>query len=247
MPRPRILIPEPTSHDPEYNQRGWHQYAEAVEQAGGTPIAVPLHATQEEQARVIASAQGVLLPGSHADVNPEKWNEPLDSHSAPADPLREAADELLLQDAFNLQKPIFGICYGMQSMNVWRGGSLIQHLETAVDHTPGRHIAEAHPVSIVPGSRLASLVEGAQPGISPLWVNSSHHQAVARIGDQLQPVATSAVDGTIEAIEGAGPFVVGVQWHPERTFDSSPLSRELFRAFVKAAAAWRPQPNGAGE
>jgi putative glutamine amidotransferase len=247
MSKPRILIPEPTSHDPEYNQRGWHQYAEAVEQAGGIPVPVPLHATQEEQARVIASAQGVLLPGSHADVNPEKWNEPLDPRSAPADPLREAADELLLQDAFNLQKPIFGICYGMQSMNVWRGGSLIQHLETAVDHTPGRHIAEAHPVSIVPGSRLASLAEGAQPGISPLWVNSSHHQAVARIGDQLQPVAVSAVDGTVEAIEGAGPFVVGVQWHPERTFDSSPLSRELFRAFIKAAAAWKPQPNGTGE
>jgi putative glutamine amidotransferase len=247
MSRPRILIPEPTSHDPEYNQRGWHQYAEAVEQAGGIPVPVSLHSTQEEQARIIASAQGVLLPGSHADVNPEKWNEPLDSRSAPADPLREAADELLLQDAFNLQKPIFGICYGMQSMNVWRGGSLIQHLETAVDHTPGRHIAEAHPVAIIPGSHLASLVEGAQPGISPLWVNSSHHQALARIGDQLQPVATSAVDGTIEAIEGPGPFVIGVQWHPERTFDSSPLSRELFRAFIEAAAAWKPQPNGTGE
>jgi putative glutamine amidotransferase len=247
MPKPRILIPEPTSHDPEYNQRGWHQYAEAVEQAGGIPVPVSLHATQEEQARVIANAQGVLLPGSHADVNPEKWNEPLDSRSAPADPLREAADELLLQDAFNLQKPIFGICYGMQSMNVWRGGSLIQHLETAVDHTPGRHIAEAHPVAIVPGSHLASLVEEAQPGISPVWVNSSHHQAVARIGDQLQPVAVSAVDGTVEAIEGAGPFVVGVQWHPERTFDSSALSRELFRAFIKAAAAWKPQPNGTRE
>ncbi len=247
MSKPRILIPEPTSHDPEYNQRGWHQYAEAVEQAGGVPVPVSLHATQEEQAKAIASAQGVLLPGSHADVNPEKWNEPLDPRSAPADPLREAADELLLQDAFNLQKPIFGICYGMQSMNVWRGGSLIQHLETAVNHTPGRHIAEAHSVAVAPGSRLANLVEAAQPAIQQLWVNSSHHQALARIGDQLQPVATSAIDGTIEAIEGPGTFVVGVQWHPERTFDSSPLSRELFRAFVEAAAAWKPQPNGTGE
>src|SRR4030081_2809229 len=143
MPKPRILIPEPTSHDPEYNQRGWHQYAEAVEQAGGIPVPVSLHATQEGQARGIANAPSVLLSGRPADVNPEKWTEPLDPRSAPADPLREAADELLLQDAFNLQKPIFGICYGMQSMNVWRGGSLIQHLETAVDHTPGRHIAEA--------------------------------------------------------------------------------------------------------
>src|ERR1700710_2304166 len=110
MPKPRILIPEPTSHDPEYNQRGWAQYAAAVEQAGGIPVRIPLHASQEEQAQLIASAQAILLPGSHADVNPEKFGEPLDPNSAPADPLREAADELLLQDAFNLQKPILGIC-----------------------------------------------------------------------------------------------------------------------------------------
>jgi putative glutamine amidotransferase len=211
---------------------------------------VPLHASQEEQAQLIAGAQGVLLPGSHADVNPEKWNEALDPRSTPADPLREAADELLLQDAFNLQKPIFGICYGMQSMNVWRGGSLVQHLETAVNHTPGRHIAEAHPVALAPGSLLAGLAATAQPTEAPVLVNSSHHQAVSRIGDQLHPVAVSPLDGTVEALEATeatsrAPFVLGVQWHPERTYASSPLSRELFRAFVEAAAAWKPQLNGA--
>ena len=72
MSKPLILIPEPTSTDPEYNQRGWPQYAAAVEQAGGIPVPVSLHATQEEQAQLIAGAQAVLLPGSHADVNPEK-------------------------------------------------------------------------------------------------------------------------------------------------------------------------------
>jgi putative glutamine amidotransferase len=246
MSKPRILIPEPTSNDPEYNQRGWRQYADAVEQAGGEPVAVPLHATQEEQAQLIAGAQGVLLPGSHADINPEKWNEPVNANSAPADPLREAADELLLQDAFNLQKPVFGICYGMQSMNVWRGGSLIQHLETDVNHTPGRHIAEAHPIVVTPGSYLEELVETAQSAMSPVLVNSSHHQAVAHVGDHLRPVALSPLDGTVEAVEGAkgAPFVLGVQWHPERTFDTSPLSRQLFRAFVDAAASWKPQSNG---
>jgi putative glutamine amidotransferase len=249
MSKPRILIPEPTSTDPEYNQRGWQQYAAAVEQAGGIPVPVPLHASQEEQARLIAAAQGVLLPGSHADVNPEKFGEPLDPRSAPADPLREAADELLLQDAFNLQKPIFGICYGMQSMNVWRGGSLVQHLETAVNHTPGRTIAEAHPVAVTPGSLLGDLVATAQLTEAPVLVNSSHHQAVSRVGDQLHPVAISPLDGTVEAVEAAkalsgAPFVLGVQWHPERTYESSRLSRELFRAFVEAASAWKPQPNG---
>jgi putative glutamine amidotransferase len=249
MSKPRILIPEPTSTDSEYNQRGWSQYAAAVEQAGGIPVPVPLHASQEEQARLIADAQGVLLPGSHADVNPEKFGEPLDPHSTPADPLREAADELLLQDAFNLQKPIFGICYGMQSMNVWRGGSLVQHLETPVNHTPGRHIAEAHQVALAPGSLLADLAAMAQPAEAPVFVNSSHHQAVARVGDQLHPVAISPVDGTVEALEATeagvdAPFVLGVQWHPERTYASSPLSRELFRAFVEAAAGWKSKPNG---
>jgi putative glutamine amidotransferase len=246
MSKPRILIPEPTSNDSEYNQRGWTQYAAAVEQAGGIPVAVPLHASQEEQAQLIADAQGVLLPGSHADVNPEKWNETVHPQAAPADPLREAADELLLQDAFNMQKPVFGICYGMQSMNVWRGGSLIQHLETPVNHTPGRHIAEAHPVAVIPGTRLSGLIQAAQSAISPVLVNSSHHQAVARVGDQLQAAAISPLDGTVEAVEGteSAPFVLGVQWHPERTMETSPLSRELFRAFIEAAAGWTPLPNG---
>ena len=245
MPQPRILIPEPTSNDPDYNQRGWQQYAAAVEQAGGIPVAVPLHASQEQQARLIAGAQGVLLPGSHADVNPEKWNEPLDPKSAPADPLREAADELLLQDAFNLRKPIFGICYGMQSMNVWCGGSLVQHLETPVNHTPGRHIAEAHQVAITPGTLLAELVETAQSAISPVMVNSSHHQAIYKVGAPLAPVAVSPLDGVVEAVEGAEghSFVLGVQWHPERTYDSSPLSRQMFQAFIEAASAWKPQSN----
>ena len=245
MTQPRILIPDPTSNDAEYNQRGWQQYAAAVEQAGGIPVAVPLHATQEEQARLIAGAQGVLLPGSHADVNPEKWNEPLNPKSAPADPLREAADELLIQDAFNLRKPIFGICYGMQSMNVWCGGSLVQHLETPVNHTPGRHIAEAHQIAVTPGTLLADLVETAQSAISPVMVNSSHHQAIRQVGAPLAPAAISPLDGVVEAVEGPerGSFVLGVQWHPERTYDSSPLSRQLFQAFVEAASAWKPQPN----
>ena len=246
MPKPRILIPEPTSHDAEYNQRGWPQYAQAITLAGGEPVCVPLHASQEQQARLIAGAQAILLPGSHADVNPEKFEQEPAAETAPADPLREAADELLLQDAFNLRKPIFGICYGMQSMNVWRGGSLIQHVETETNHAPGRDIAEAHALHVTPGSRLQGLVATAQAADAPVLVNSSHHQAVARIGDQFVAAAECPSDGIIEAIEAPGPvFALGVQWHPERTVDTSPLSRALFTAFVEAAAAWKAQPNGA--
>ncbi len=245
MIQPRILIPEPTSFDRAYNERGWPQYAEAVRQAGGEPVLVPLHATQEEQARLVASAQGVLLPGSPADINPEKWGEVVHPETAAADPLREAADELLLQDAFNLQKPLLGICYGLQSMNVWRGGSLVQHLETAINHSPGRDVHEAHALEVLDGSHLASLVRDSQPG-SPVLVNSSHHQALGRLGDQLVRVGTSPGDNVVEAVEDpSAPFVIGVQWHPERTTASSPLSRQLFRQFVEAARTWAPRPNGA--
>lgn len=245
MTPPRILIPEPTAFDSEYNERGWPQYAEAIREAGGEPVLVPLHASQEEQAHLIAGAHGVLLPGSPADVNPEKWGELPHSQTASPDPLREAADELLLQDAFNLQKPVFGICYGLQSMNVWRGGSLVQHLETAVNHSPGRDVADAHPLRVRSNSKLATLVKASGTPDGTVVVNSSHHQALERLGDQLLPVATSPVDGVIEAVEDpAARFVVGVQWHPERTTGTSALSQQLFRSFVEAAEVWRPRANG---
>jgi putative glutamine amidotransferase len=150
-------------------------------------------------------------------------------------------DELLLQDAFSLHKPILGICQGLQSLNVWCNGSLVQDLETSVNHRPGRTVAEAHPVHLAPGSRLASILpkgESAEPK-----VNSSHHQAVHVGGDNLRVSAVSPEDGVIEAVELDSPehFVVGVQWHPERTYTTSPFSRAIFAAFVKASQIWQPR------
>src|SRR6202011_1244682 len=99
-----------------------------VEAAGGEPVVVPLQSSPEEIARLITSCAAILLPGSKADVDPQKFNAERHRHTAPGDPPREAADELLLQDAYNLRKPVFGICYGLQSLNVYCGGSLIQHI-----------------------------------------------------------------------------------------------------------------------
>lgn len=237
MKRPRIAIPQPTSNDPAYNERSWPQYAEAVEAAGGEAVKIPLAASPAEVARMASSCEGVLLPGSGADVNPEKYGQEPIPECAPADPAREAVDELLMQDAANLHKPLFGICYGFQSWNVWRGGSLVQDLKTAVDHKPGREVREAHRISVAPDSRIAEIT-----GQTELSVNSSHHQALDHPGDGLTIVAKSIQDGVVEAIEGTGEqFVIAVQWHPERTFDSSPASRALFTAFVEAAAQWKPR------
>jgi putative glutamine amidotransferase len=243
MNRPRIAIPEPTSQDDAYNQRSWPQYAAAVEAAGGEPVRIALDATPAEIARQLADCQGVLLPGSPADTNPQKYGEPRTGAKDP-DPKREAADELLLQDAFNLQKPVLGICYGLQSMNVWLGGTLIQDLPSAgiaklVNHTPGREVREAHPVLLETGSRLFDLA-----GARQMAVNSSHHQAVGRLGDSLAAVGVSPEDGVIEAVEARGKaFVVGVQWHPERTADNDLFSQQIFAAFLVAAGTWRLLPN----
>ena len=232
---PRIAIPLPTSTDQEYNARCWTQYADAVEQSGGVAVAVPLEQEPSAIARLVAGCSGVLLPGSPADVYPQKYGEAPHPKTAPRDRLREAADELLLQDAFNLRKPLLGICYGHQSMNVWKGGSLVQHLETSVNHTPGRSIVDAHPVALAPEARhLRAAYEG-----ETAHVNSSHHQAVATAGDGLRPAGRVAADGVLEAVEAPEGFVVGVQWHPERTFATDAGSRRLFADFVRAAGEWQ--------
>ena len=118
----------PHSIDHEYGERAIPQYERAVEQAGGEPIRIPLDQPLDEVLRIIERCDGVLLPGSNADVDPAKFGATRSPHTAAADPRRDAVDELLLQDAYNLRKPVLGICYGLQSLNVYRAGSLIQHI-----------------------------------------------------------------------------------------------------------------------
>jgi putative glutamine amidotransferase len=246
---PRIAIPEPTSTDEAYNQRSLPQYMRAVEAAGGVPVPIPLQESSEAQAKLLATCAGILLPGSPADVDPARYGQPVAKECGPKDAPREAVDDLLFEDAFATGKPILGICYGLQSLNVWRHGSLIQHLphaeqnnEKQVNHEPGREVEDAHAVVLAGGSRLSRLLGRLDPRESDLRVNSSHHQAIDRPGDGLEVVATSPADRVIEALEGADPkqFVVAVQWHPERSYESSSASRALFAAFMDAARSWVP-------
>src|SRR5215475_1188642 len=104
--RPRIAMPEPCSYDSEYSNRALPAYLRAIEAAGGEPVVIPLASSPEEIARQITNCSGVLLPGSKADVDPQKFSAQKHARTAPADPLRDAADELLLQDAYNLRKPV---------------------------------------------------------------------------------------------------------------------------------------------
>jgi putative glutamine amidotransferase len=236
----RIAIPEPTSGDIEYNGRSLPAYMAAVEAAGAESIVIPLDEPQDRVAKLLTGVQGILLPGSRYDVDPERYGERPTPECGEADSARTAVDELLLQDAFNLKKPILAICHGTQTLNVWRNGSLVQDLKTQVNHQPGRGVAEAHPVQVARGSRLAGLLP--HPEETRVQVNSSHHQAIRVPGDKLLVSAVSPGDGVIEAIELDAPdhFVLAVQWHPERTYAQSALSRAIFASFIESAGKWQP-------
>jgi putative glutamine amidotransferase len=237
--RPRIAVPEPCSYDLEYSGRALPAYVRAVQAAGGEAVVIALMSSPEEIARIVTSCAAVLLPGSKADVDPQKYNAETHSKTAPADQLRDAADELLLQDAYNLRKPVFGICYGLQSLNVWRTGTLIQHIESDVNHSAGAKVEVAHKVAIARNSLLGNEVLRGQR-TADVQVNSSHHQSADVVGDGLRAVATCPQDGVIEAIEGTVPghYVLAVQWHPERTFEQDEVSSMLFRKFVESARQW---------
>ncbi len=248
--RPRIGIPVPTLAQTEYNHRAWPQYAAAVAQAGGEPVEIALTLDPAAIAKIATSCQGILLPGSPADMNPAKYGEERLPETAKPDLARENVDELLLQDAHNLHKPLLTICYGTQSLNCWRTGTLVQDLlQIPVNHRAGGSVAVAHSVVIEPSSHLARIVGDSTEATQTadflrLPVNSSHHQAIGIVGDGLRVTARCPQDAVIESIEGTHPghFVVGLQWHPERSTETSQASRLLFQRFVEAASAWQPRP-----
>ena len=262
--KPRIAIPLPHGSDPEYSERAIPQYERAVELSGAEPVRIPLDRPPAEVMKLIERCDAVLLPGSKADVDPAKFDAERHPKTEAADPKRDTVDELLLQDAYNMRKPVLGICYGLQILNVYRSGTLLQHIESAVNHEAGRKVPIAHDVEIEPGSKLAEIVLGnenaeendgkgaassraehllkSRDGTTgsralPIPVNSSHHQSADAIGDGLKVAARCPQDGIIEALEGTSPdhFVLAVQWHPERSFDDDDHSRAIFKALVEAA------------
>ena len=252
---PRIAIPLPHSLDTEYAQRAIPQYERAVELAGGRPVRIPLDQSSSEVCKIVATCDAVLLPGSKADVDPSRFGAKRSRKTAAADSARDAVDNLLLEDAFKNRKPVLGICYGLQSLNVFLGGSLVQHipdlfrwkLRKKVNHAAGAKVAIAHQVTIEPNSALAKIMGNGEGSRSEngkelvLPANSSHHQSAEKIGGGLRIVAHCTEDGIVEALEGTSPdhFVIAVQWHPERSVDEDAASPAIFRALVEATNDFR--------
>lgn len=163
---PRIAIPMPHSTNRDYGERAIPQYERAVALAGGEPVRIPLDQNASAMEQLLASCDGLLLPGSNADVDPLKFGQSRSPHTAAADALREATDFILLEDAYAHAKPVLCICYGLQSLNVFRGGSLVQHIpdflpeatREKVNHEAGKKVAVAHTAEIAHDSTLGRIV-----------------------------------------------------------------------------------------
>ncbi len=226
---PRVGVPFRGLGDEADGKRP-EDYLRAIKAAGGEAVPISLRTPPDQLELLAASLDGFVLPGSHADVNLERYGEKSHDPTNPHDPTREETDLVLLSHAFEKHNPVLAICYGMQFLNVWREGSLVQHIPNHDRASRKSGDKENfHEVRIEPGSRLAELAGGLEA-----QVNSSHHQSVLRPGRDLGVVA-SAPDGVIEAVEfiGKDHWVVGVQWHPER-LAGDPFSATLFRELIAA-------------
>jgi putative glutamine amidotransferase len=215
-------------------------YCEAVEAQGADPVLLPLIPGGDYLSSVVESLDGLLLPGSDSDVDPMLYGREAHPMLGTVQPLKDSTDLRLLHFAEELKLPVFGICFGMQSLNVSRGGTLIQdicsQISNPIKHEQGTpRDRKSHLVSLLEGSLVESLAEGT---VAP--VNSHHHQAVDGIGRELVPTAWTS-DGVVEAIEDprTDRWVIGVQWHPEIGWQSDDLSMRLFKAFIDSSIEFR--------
>lgn len=230
--RPLIGITTDT-HDKPNQYESPCGYSTSVERAGGLPVLLPYKVDVSLVAAYVDSCDGIILSGGN-DIDPATYGDaPYHPKAAPIDPLRQRFEMALLAEIERRRKPVLGICLGSQMMNVYRGGSLYQHLpdldrEGKLEHgklEEGRY--PRHAVNVEADSILGNLWHKRE-----VLANSSHKQAVRQLGKGLRVIATSA-DGVIEATEDATfPLWLGVQWHPERLSDEEDHLR-IFKLLVE--------------
>lgn len=213
-------------------------YSEAIEYFGGIPFLIPLIPKRNYISELIQNLDGVLLPGSDTDVDPYYYSEEPLPKLKRVVPEKDSTDFLVLEEAERLNIPLLAICFGMQALNVFCGGSLYQDIEIQIDkplkHEQGVPLSRlSHSIEVKSKSKLSSFVKNAKLA-DTVKVNSHHHQSVKQIGESLVETAWTK-DGVIECIEGVDKdrFVFGTQWHPEISFEKDVLSREIFSAFIK--------------
>lgn len=253
MDRPRIVatLADPAaSSDPPVPELKNRRYLEALERAGATPMPLDELASMAERAAAFAAMDGLLLSGG-ADIDPARYGEAL-AGSRNAEPGRDALEDEAFTAAVQAGVPILGVCRGLQAINVFAGGSLVQHLDGHESTAYPSPEVTRHRLELADGTRLAAILDES----SDLEVNSYHHQAIT--ADRLAPglrisaVAEHADGGQlVEGVESTDPdrWLVGIQCHPERTESSSPVFERLWASFVAACAerashTQRAEPEG---
>lgn len=208
-------------------------YMEGILQAGGVPVILPFTSDKDTLKQAANICDGFLFTGGQ-DVNPNLYEEEKSLFCGPVCDMRDDMEKKIFDMARKDDKPVFGICRGIQFINVFYGGTLYQDLETDYTCEVEHHMEPpydeyCHSVDILSGTPLEKWL-----GCSHLKVNSYHHQAVDRLAAELLPMAVSE-DGLIEAVfHPEAKFIVGVQWHPEFMYKEDEASKRLFQVFVEA-------------
>lgn len=215
-------------------------YSEAVEAAGATPFHVSLIPRADYIESLMEEVDGVVLPGSDSDVEPTLYGHEPHRRLGTVHPLKDETDMLVLREIERRSVPLLAICFGMQILNVARGGTLVQDIESqipqAIKHQQGSpRDRRSHRVRLLEGSQMRELAES-----ETALVNSHHHQAIEKVGSDLVATAWTA-DGLVEALEDPreGHFALAVQWHPEIAWEQDPFAQRLFAKFVQTARDYR--------
>lgn len=237
---PRIGVPWRKASEESANRRqAYDCYLRTIRAAGAEPVEMSLFLPLNELKVLAESLDGIVLSGSPADIEPRRFGALRHALTSTPDKRREYIDDFLLDHALETNKPLLAICFGIQSLNIHMGGTLVQDIPSELSSNINHDLEESgdarHRIRIEAG-RLAKLA-----GKPIVRVNSSHHQSILKPGRGLRVTARS-IDGVIEAVEWTGgpQWIIGVQWHPERMPDD-PLAQSLFRSLVREAPGRNPR------
>ena len=217
-----------------FKEYAFDAYSQAVLGCGGAPLLIPISQNKSSLASVLRVLDGLILSGG-PDINPRFYKETPRDGLKDVDDAQDETEVAVACQALAAGLPLFGICRGLQVLNVAMGGTLYQDISrqvpAAINHTPrtDRSVV-SHRVRIEPGLRLHAIIKRRT-----LWVNSNHHQAIRDLAPGLKVGAVAPV-GIVEALEDPRqPFVLGVQWHPEGLWHKDRPAKSLFKAFITAA------------
>jgi putative glutamine amidotransferase len=244
---PRIAVTLASLEDaanPDLARRRNDRYAAAVERHGAVVVRLDARTPDAERDEALLTMDGLLLSGG-ADIDPGRFGQAV-AGAVDVEPDRDALESAAWSVARSRGVPVLGICRGLQAINVFAGGSLLQHVDGHTGPAWGSGPAATHPIRLVAGSRLATILDSGET----IEVNAYHHQAVRNAdlapGLRAAAWADSAAGPLVEGLEADdGSFVLGVQCHPERTESTPAAFERLFAAFVEAARVSRA--TGAGD